>query len=211
MKIRITIKIFCLLFLLNGWVVQGYAQNTDIRWLREINLNRNKNLDDTFRLITNSAGPVSVATPLFVYSLGLIKHDSSLKKKGVFIAETFMVSAFVSTALKYSVNRDRPFVTYPELEKETSAKSPSFPSGHTSAAFATATSLSLAFPKWYVVAPSFLYAGAVGYSRMSLGVHYPSDVLAGAIVGCGSAILSYHLNRWINKKTGKELLFHKRD
>ncbi|HEU4788615.1 MAG TPA: phosphatase PAP2 family protein, partial [Flavobacterium sp.] len=52
----------------------------------------------------------------------------------------------------------------------------------------------------YVIAPSFLWAGAVGYSRMYLGVHYPTDVLAGAIVGSGSAFLCYKLNKWINKK-----------
>lgn len=78
------------------------------------------------------------------------------------------------------------------------------PSGHTSTAFATATSLSLAYPKWYVVAPSFVWAGAIGYSRMHLGVHYPSDVLAGAIVGSGSAYLTYKANQWINKKRKKK-------
>lgn len=80
----------------------------------------------------------------------------------------------------------------------------SMPSGHTSTAFATATSLSLAYPKWYVVAPSFVWAGAIGYSRMHLGVHYPSDVLAGAIVGSGSAYLTYKANQWINKKRKKK-------
>jgi membrane-associated phospholipid phosphatase len=80
------------------------------------------------------------------------------------------------------------------------AGSPSFPSGHTSDAFATATSLSIAFPKWYVIAPSFLWACSVGYSRMDLGVHYPSDVMAGAIIGAGSAYLCYKANRWIQKR-----------
>lgn len=89
--------------------------------------------------------------------------------------------------MKYGFNRKRPFVTYPDLiTKKSEAGSPSFPSGHTSQAFATATSLSLAYPKWYVIAPSLLWAGAVGYSRMELGVHYPSDVLVGALIGIGS-------------------------
>jgi membrane-associated phospholipid phosphatase len=51
------------------------------------------------------------------------------------------------------------------------------------AAFALATSLSLSYPKCYIIVPSFAWASSVGYSRMDLGVHYPSDVLAGAIVG----------------------------
>ncbi|WP_256604704.1 phosphatase PAP2 family protein [Sphingobacterium multivorum] len=63
----------------------------------------------------------------------------------------------------------------------------SFPSGHTSSAFATASALSRAYSKWYVVAPSLLWASSVGYSRMYLGVHFPSDVLTGAVLGTGAA------------------------
>ncbi len=179
--------------------------------MRELNLNRNRKLDNTFRGITNTASAISIATPLVVYAVGLIKGDITVKKQGIYIAETFVVSALISTALKYSINRERPFTTYPDIEKETNGGSPSFPSGHTSMAFATATSLSIAFPKWYVIVPSFLWASAVGYSRMDLGVHYPSDVLAGAIIGCGSAYLTYQLNHWINKKSKKERLFYGRD
>src|ERR1039458_5126997 len=103
--------------------------------------------------------------------------------------------------MKYAFNRPRPFVTYPLLiTKKSDAGSPSFPSGHSSCGFATATSLSLAYPKLYVIAPSFLWASAVGYSRMELGVHYPSDVLAGAIVGAGSSWLMWKVNKWMGKK-----------
>ena len=186
-----------------------FGQNLDIRLLREINLNRNKNFDNGFKLISNSVTPVTIAAPILVFSAGMIEDDSIIMKKGLYIGEAVLVSAFVSTVLKYSINRERPYVTFPDIEKGTSGGSPSFPSGHTSSAFSVATSLSIAFPKWYVIAPSFLWAGVTGYSRMDLGVHYPSDVLAGAIFGTGSAFLSYKLNGWINKKTKKEWLFYK--
>ncbi len=81
-----------------------------------------------------------------------------------------------------------------------------FPSGHTSLAFAIATSLSLKYPKWYVIAPSYVWACSVGYSRMNLGVHYPSDVLAGAVLGAGSAFLTYKLNEWFWKKQNNKKL-----
>lgn len=200
-----------LILTLNLFSLNIYSQNIDIKILREINLNRNRELDNIFRGITNSATPVSIGTPLVIFSIGLIKDDPAIQKQGIYLAEAGIVAAFVSTALKYSINRERPFVTYPDLEKESSGGSPSFPSGHTSSAFATATSLSIAFPKWYVIAPSFLWAGAVGYSRMDLGVHYPTDVLAGAIIGSGSAFLTYKLNHWINKKTKKETLYYRSD
>ncbi len=187
--------------------VNANAQNFDINLLRDINVNRNQSLDPTFKLITNSASPISITTPLLIYSIGLINKDADLKKKGVFIGETFLVNAFVTTAFKYSFKRDRPYVSYPEIQKLSSGGSNSFPSGHTSEAFATATSLSMTFPKWYVIAPSFLWASAVGYSRMDLGVHYPTDVFAGALIGSGSAYLSYKLNKWINKKKGSHILF----
>lgn len=178
------------------------AQNADINLLKKINLERNKSLDPAFKFITNTATPLSIASPIIIFSVGIINKDCSLKQKGIYIGETLFVAAFINTAMKYSIRRDRPFVTYPFIENETPAVSPSFPSGHTSTAFATATSLSIAFPKWYVIAPSFLWATSVGYSRMHLGVHYPGDVLAGAIIGAGTAFLTYKINMWIRKRPG---------
>jgi membrane-associated phospholipid phosphatase len=176
------------------------AQNSDIDLLKKINLNRNTNIESSMIGITNSAIPVSIGTPIIIYAVGLIEKDSITKKKAIFIGETFAASAFISLALKSIVKRDRPYITYPEIDNVVEESSYSFPSGHTSSAFATATSLSMVYPKWYVIAPSFLWAGAVGYSRLYLGVHYPTDVLAGAIIGSGSAFLCYKLNKWINKK-----------
>ena len=182
-----------------------YSQNIDIRLLRHINIDRNKHLDGTFKLITNSVGPVSLAAPLLVFGTGLIEKDKTLQEKGMVMGASFVVSSVVAISMKYAINRPRPFITYPypDIQKVTSGGSPSFPSGHTSEAFSTATSLSMAFPKWYVIAPSYVYASAVGYSRMHLGVHYPSDVLAGALVGAGSAFLCYKAQKWINHKNRK--------
>jgi membrane-associated phospholipid phosphatase len=171
------------------------AQNWDIDLLKEINLERNKSLDPSFKFITNSVSSISIGGPITVFGLGIIQKDSSLTSKGIIMVEALCVNAFTTTALKLAFKRDRPFVTYPYLDKQADAGSYSFPSGHTSSAFAFATSLSLAFPKWYVIAPAYLYASAAGYSRMHLGVHYPSDVLAGAIVGTGSALLSHYLHQ----------------
>ena len=194
-KIKILVLLFSMSFV--------NAQNVDINLLRDINIGRNKNLDPTFKFITNSAAPVSIGAPIFLYTLGLIKKDSTIKKQAIFIGEAFLVNGFITLALKKAVKRDRPFETYPDIDQASSSMGESFPSGHTSLAFATATSISLAYPKWYVIAPSFIWASTVGYSRMHLGVHYPGDAVAGAIIGSGSAYLTYKVNKWINKKVEK--------
>ena len=63
----------------------------------------------------------------------------------------------------------------------------SFPSGHTSTSFACATVLSFFVPR---AAPAFyLLALAIGYSRIYVGVHWPLDVLGGAVIGLVTALL----------------------
>ena len=188
-------KYFIISFISLNLTLSG--QNSDINILKNINLHRNKNLDNTFITISNSVAPASIAIPVGVLCAGLIKHDSTLKNEEIYIGASLAIAAGITTGLKYAVNRTRPFITYPEIDKGMSAGSPSFPSGHTSDAFATATSLSLAFPKWYVIAPSFLWACSAGYSRMDLGVHYPSDVAAGAIIGASTSYLCYKANKWL--------------
>jgi membrane-associated phospholipid phosphatase len=67
-------------------------------------------------------------------------------------------------------------------------RSTSFPSGHTAAAFAFATAASAEMP---ILAPALVpIAGAVAYSRVHTGVHYPSDVAAGLAIGIGSGVMA---------------------
>ncbi|MEI8136921.1 MAG: phosphatase PAP2 family protein, partial [Bacteroidota bacterium] len=48
--------------------------------------------------------------------------------------------------------------------------------------------------------PAYAYAGFVGYSRIRLGMHYGSDVLGGMIIGIGSGLLTWKLDKELNKK-----------
>jgi undecaprenyl-diphosphatase len=63
----------------------------------------------------------------------------------------------------------------------------SFPSGHTATAFAAATVLSALLPRG--AAGFFVLAAAIGYSRIYVGVHWPLDVVGGAVVGVVTALL----------------------
>jgi membrane-associated phospholipid phosphatase len=123
------------------------------------------------------------------------------------ICATVVSSAAITYILKHAINRDRPFITYPSLDPAISVSSASFPSGHTSNSFALATSLSLAYPKWYVIAPSYLWASSVVYSRLHLGVHYPSDILGGVVIGVGSAYLNYKLNKLLANRRLAQKIF----
>lgn len=69
----------------------------------------------------------------------------------------------------------------------------SFPSGHTSAAFLMATLAAAFWPMLLI--PMFLWAAGVGFSRVLLGVHFPSDVVVGATMGMSMATLSL---QWMN-------------
>lgn len=190
-------KSFYLLFILlfPGFL---FSQNIDIRILRSINSPQVLPSDKFNQFMSNSDAYIVTAVPVAMGAEGLIKHDKDLLRNACVTAVATGINAIITTGLKYSISRDRPFVTYPDITKKSAAGSPSFPSGHTSSSFATATSLSLAYPKWYIIFPSYTWAGTVGYSRMHLGVHYPSDVLAGAIIGSGCAWITYTVNKKLN-------------
>lgn len=183
------------------------AQNFDTRLLNSIDERETTFKNNFCKGIAQSVTIFNIAAPTVLLSAGIIQHDKKLQKDAAYMAGGFFVSTVVTHSMKKIIKRDRPFVNHPLSIKRDAGGGYSFPSGHTSAAFCTATSLCLIFPKWYVVVPSYLYAASVGYARMYQGVHYPSDVLAGAVVGAGSAWLAFKAKKWINKKhVNKKLL-----
>jgi membrane-associated phospholipid phosphatase len=185
---------------------QSFGQNIDINILKGINLNRYSKLDAPMQFLTNSADIVAIGTPAVLIAGGFIKNDATLKKEGLNAAVAVLGTYGVGYVLKKSVNRNRPYINYPFLQNYKIENDSSFPSGSTAVAFSAATSLSLSYPKWYVIAPAALYATGVGYSRLHLGVHYPTDVLAGALIGAGSAFVSKELNKVIINQYRKRKL-----
>jgi undecaprenyl-diphosphatase len=159
----------------------------DIRLLKAIYENRDPFFDLTFIAITNSAAVIAFGVPLILLILAVKRKNIVLRREALTILLSVAISAIAANLLKYAVDLPRPFEIYPFIVKLSSGGSPSFPSGHTADAFAFAVALGLVYRKWYFYIPCLVWASLVGYSRMNLGVHFPSDVLAGAIIGIVSA------------------------
>ncbi len=193
-------RFFLSLFFIIITSFSAYTQSGELKLLNDINPS---NPNSSFWVnTTQSIYPLAVGVPAGFLLTGYIKKDKKIQEQGWHILGALAVNTVLTQALKVGFNRERPFEKYPTIITPYSVddKGHSFPSGHTSTAFGLATSVSLECKKWYVTVPAFAYASAVGYSRMYLGVHYPTDVLAGATVGIASA----YANRWLQKKLFKQ-------
>jgi undecaprenyl-diphosphatase len=100
-----------------------------------------------------------------------------------------LVADLIALGLKQLTDRPRPFIADPTPEPllETPLDL-SLPSGHAATSFAGATLLAIAHRRAAV--PLFLLAALVAWSRVYVGVHYPFDIVAGAVLGIGVALLS---------------------
>ena len=192
---KVITSICCLLFF-----SFTHAQNWEVNLLNDINPQQPSS--SFWQKTSSSTYAVSVGVPATQLIIGFIKKNKTLQRQGWETVGGLAINTLVTQGLKYTINRERPYDKYPLLiNPYTIETDKSFPSGHTSTAFSVATSLSIQYKKWYLVVPAYAWASSVGYSRLYLGEHYPSDVLAGAAIGAGSAWLSHYLNKkYFSKK-----------
>lgn len=116
-------------------------------------------------------------------ALGLAGAAFDEPRRDQWLRATGIVGAAYLTniALKYVVRRKRPEVDgFPALTKTVTTLS--FPSAHSTTAFAAARVFSSLLPSW-ATGPLYTAATAMAVSRVALGVHYPTDVVAGAALG----------------------------
>jgi membrane-associated phospholipid phosphatase len=166
---------------------QSKLQQLDDQILINLSESRTPEKTGFFLFLSNHNDWVNIGVPVGLLAGGVIGNDKQMRQNALYVASSSAVNALATLLIKKIVKRPRPFLANVKIRAVYQPAQYSFPSGHTSTAFTTATALSQAYPKWYVVVPSYLWAGSVGYSRLYLGVHYPTDVAAGALLGTGTA------------------------
>ncbi len=129
-----------------------------------------------------------------------VTQEAQLAASAYRLTLTQSFSYGLITGLKHLIGRPRPYVTHPLKARVERHPSPgeawlSFPSGHAGLSAALVTSWSLSYSRWYVIGPGAVWATSVALSRLHLGVHYPSDILAGSLLGAGIAVLVHELRR----------------
>ena len=108
----------------------------------------------------------------------------------------------INVALKALIARPRPFVVNELITPLVTNVSPyrSFPSGHSGGSFSAMFALYKWVPKKIGI-PALILATMVALSRLYVGVHYPTDIIAGCIIGFICSVLANYIVRWTMKKS----------
>jgi undecaprenyl-diphosphatase len=106
----------------------------------------------------------------------------------------YAIQSFIIYFLKFTVRRQRP-LPREEMEFKVSKGpgeiiDPSFPSAHTTFSFMMATVLAFCFPRYQAI--FFIFAVFIGWTRLYLGLHYPTDAIGGALLGVGLTKIFLH-------------------
>ncbi len=165
-------------------------------------------LDVIMKIITLSGeeGIIFILFALAFFIIGVLKGNEKYKKIGVAVAVSlaFMLVAN-NLILKEVIARVRPFnfdwtqyswggeFNYPDIVSKPSSWS--FPSGHSSSAFAACFAIFFYNKKWGT--PALIFAAVMAFSRIYVHVHYCTDVLAGAVVGIIYALIGILITKYI--------------
>lgn len=164
-------------------------EKTILVWIQE-NI-RIKRLNPIVKVYTYAGNGGTVWIVVCLALTGMKKT----RKIGIYSMLSLIFSSLITNlGLKLVFERTRPYEVMNDISPMIITNDPnSFPSGHTSAAFAAGVLWAKTSEKQWVKNLAILQAILMGFSRMYVGVHYPSDVIAGALVGglCSSLAIKF--------------------
>ena len=123
------------------------------------------------------------ATAGGIFITGLITHNDHATETGIRSAEASVDSVILYAALKAILARQRPYTSNEGKFFSGNWTAGSFPSGHATLAWTLATVMAHKYPNWPVRLLAYGMATAVSTTRVTGGVHFPSDVFAGSVIG----------------------------
>jgi undecaprenyl-diphosphatase len=144
--------------------------------------------EDAARVYAHLSEPLFIAGVIVLAIAGLALRRPRVLSASLLAVAASGVALTIAAVLARVVDRPRPFAVHPQIHVFVAhAADPGFPSDHATAAFAIAAVLlvRLGRPALLVL----LAAAALAVSRVLMGVHYPADVLAGALLGTAAAVL----------------------
>jgi membrane-associated phospholipid phosphatase len=121
--------------------------------------------------------------PFVLLGGGLAFADANTRDMGRDALEACLFSEYVTKGLKKAIGRERPFETNGETAFKPFSTHDSFPSAHTTQAFAIASVVAMRSEGWIVPTLAYTAATVVAFDRINDRAHFASDVLAGALVG----------------------------
>ncbi len=161
----------------------------------EINRQRSHSLDRFAGFIQGFGSYPSFGIMGAFYAGGMMYDDSNAKSVAVdAFASSFVAAGIITTSLKVVTGRSRPNAGSGTYNFQPFSGDDSFPSGHTTQAFALASVISEHYNEQWIDITSYGIATLVGLARIEQEKHFPSDVLAGAIIGTvvGKSIVGYN-------------------
>ena len=163
-------------------------QNWDETILRQIADNLRQPVLDIFMIFYTNLGNSGL---IFIAAAIVMLLFRRTRRAGAAAGVAMVLGLLITNlTIKPLVARLRPWIVMEGFQTlVTSSDMNSFPSGHTCAAFAFAAAVCAVLPQKWAKAAALIAAALMGFSRLYVGVHFPTDVLAGAAIGaiCGAA------------------------
>ncbi len=185
--------------LVTGATVALYENDTKIqKWVLDNKTKTSSDIGDKVTLLGSGYLTAGLVGGMYLY--GHVAEDSKAVETALLSVESFALTGVFVQVIKRAAGRHRPYTGDPYNTwsgPSLASTDDSFPSGHSSSAFAVASVIAMEYDNYIVPPLAYSVAAITGYNRMQHNAHWASDVFAGAVIGyfTGKAIVASHRNK----------------